>query len=241
MTAAEHAGPALTVAVVGGSGGCGASVLSAALATRAALAGRTVVAADLDTAGGGLDVVLGLERERGPRWRDLQGLRGAVDARPLRDRLPTSQEGVAVLSRDRSWLPPDLQLEPVVLAALATVTDLLLLDAPHDRIPLPAPDAVLLLALGTLPGLAGAQVVADRLLGEGLRPWLVTRSVRGPLRQRVSQVLDLPLLADLPDDAAVSTDLARGLAPATSARSRLGRVCDRVLSDLLVDRLEVAS
>ena len=76
------------VGVAGGSGGVGASVLVAALGVRAVTAGRTAVCVDGQRLGGGLDVTLGLEQERGLRWPDLAGVRGQVDGRELLRRLP---------------------------------------------------------------------------------------------------------------------------------------------------------
>src|SRR5690349_916184 len=57
----------LVLGVVGGSGGVGASSFAAVLA---ATAGRSLLV-DLDVAGGGLDVVLGIEAEAGARWSGL--------------------------------------------------------------------------------------------------------------------------------------------------------------------------
>jgi MinD-like ATPase involved in chromosome partitioning or flagellar assembly len=54
------------IAFVPTSGGVGSSTLAAAVAVRAAAAGRTVVAVDLDPLAGCLDVVFGLELE--PGW-----------------------------------------------------------------------------------------------------------------------------------------------------------------------------
>src|SRR5450631_1669926 len=89
------------IGVVGGSGGVGASVLTAAIAIRAAEAGMRPVALDGDRLGGGLDVTLGIEQERGVRWPDLAGARGRIDGDELLRRLP-SVDGVGVLSFDRS-------------------------------------------------------------------------------------------------------------------------------------------
>src|SRR5665647_2748950 len=53
------------IGVVGGSGGVGASVLTAAIAVRAAQADLRLVCLDGDRLGGGLDVTLGIEQEPG--------------------------------------------------------------------------------------------------------------------------------------------------------------------------------
>ena len=56
------------LAVVGGSGGVGASTFAAALATAAAPA--TLI--DLDPVSGGIDVLLGIEDVPGARWSGLR-------------------------------------------------------------------------------------------------------------------------------------------------------------------------
>ena len=88
------------VAVLGGSGGAGASTLAAALAVTARRAGATVALVDADPLGGGLDLLLGAEQEPGLRWPDLGSLHGPVAARALTDALP-SAGGVTLLSHTR--------------------------------------------------------------------------------------------------------------------------------------------
>src|SRR5690554_4111912 len=99
-----------TVAVLGSRGGAGASSFAAALARAAhgqevkarksrGRRRRNVVLADLAT-GAGLDVLLGLEHEPGPRWSEL-----ALDAGVDLGTLP-EWAGVRVVSRDRR--PDDL-------------------------------------------------------------------------------------------------------------------------------------
>ncbi len=122
---APTAGWATVVGVVGARGGVGASTVAAALALRVhrhgwhaerrrprrrgtGRAGATadvprVVLVDLDPAGGGLDVHLGIEDVPGVRWPDLAGARGDVSGPELTDLLP-DWAGVTVLSGDR-WRP----------------------------------------------------------------------------------------------------------------------------------------
>src|SRR5450631_1321486 len=91
--------------VVGGSGGVGASVLSAAIAVRAAQAGLRSVAVDGDRLGGGLEVTLGIVRERGARWPDLAGARGVSMAlscsRPFRRLTQWARSGSTALQTCR--------------------------------------------------------------------------------------------------------------------------------------------
>ena len=76
-------------------------MLTAAIAIRAAQTGLRPVCLDGDRLGGGLDVTLGIEQERGVRWPDLAGARGRLDGPELLRRLP-SVDGVGVLSFDRA-------------------------------------------------------------------------------------------------------------------------------------------
>ena len=68
VTAGRRRGAA--VAVVGGCGGAGASVLAAALAVTAVRHGGRALLVDCDPLGGGLDLVLGAEHVAGLRWPD---------------------------------------------------------------------------------------------------------------------------------------------------------------------------
>ncbi len=95
---------AAVIGVVGGSGGAGASTLAAAVATVAARSGLRTVLIDADPLGGGLDLLLGAEREAGLRWPDLLSARGRLQPGLLAATLP-EVDGLWVLSWDRtpSW------------------------------------------------------------------------------------------------------------------------------------------
>lgn len=97
----EGAGDGRLVRVVGGSGGVGASTLTAALAQVAS--GRmSSVAVELDPCGGGLDLLFGAETAPGWRWGDLRAAAGHVEG--LAGRLP-NVSGVDVLAHGRTSFP----------------------------------------------------------------------------------------------------------------------------------------
>src|SRR4051812_19306479 len=77
-------GTAQVLGVVGGSGGVGASAFAAVLA---AVAGESLLV-DVDAAGGGVDVLLGIEAVDGARWSDLHLAGGRLDASVLLAGLP---------------------------------------------------------------------------------------------------------------------------------------------------------
>ena len=81
----------VTLGVVGGSGGAGATTFACALGQLAARAGTAVVV-DLDPLGPGIDRVLGLEAAEGVRWDELCQTTGRLSARALREALPRRVE-----------------------------------------------------------------------------------------------------------------------------------------------------
>ena len=95
-----HEEPGAVVAVVSGRGGAGGSTLAAALALAGTRRGLRSTLVDMDPAGGGIDLLFGLETEPGPRWSELAQWRdGRLCGRSLRDALPTyaahSRHGLA--------------------------------------------------------------------------------------------------------------------------------------------------
>ena len=79
---ARPGGPARIVAVLGGRGGAGASVLAGGLAVTAARSRLRTLLVDADPLGGGLDLVLGWEQLEGLRWPGAHRRRRA--GRPTR-------------------------------------------------------------------------------------------------------------------------------------------------------------
>ncbi|HMO10966.1 MAG TPA: pilus assembly protein FlpE, partial [Actinotalea sp.] len=112
--------------VAGVSGGVGASTLAALLAQERSRAGR-VVLMDLG-AGGGLDVLLGLERVPGARWPDLDGLHGAVAPQDLDGLLPRWRS-VEVLSASRHGAPPGVDAVAEVVDAFRGAGAFVVVDA----------------------------------------------------------------------------------------------------------------
>ncbi|QVI24725.1 hypothetical protein KHQ06_07955 [Nocardia tengchongensis] len=94
-------GDGAVLAVAGAGAGAGASVLAAAIALTAAgrFRDRTILV-DCAPYGGGLDLLLGLEKAPGLRWPDLTIEHGRVSAPALHAALPTVS-GLAVLSCGR--------------------------------------------------------------------------------------------------------------------------------------------
>jgi hypothetical protein len=248
------------IAVLSASGGVGASCLAAALAVRAAAAGRSAVAVDLDRNSGRLDVVLGVEQEPGWRWPDLADVRGVVDGAGLADRLPVTA-GVAVLSGGPPWAPDQdpqdwLDTVPDVVAGLADAHAVTVLDVPRAAAVVgtvaPLVDAVVVVVGTQVVQLAAASLVvpgvrrvvdaarrtADDWSGPvvpPLEPWLVLRGARvePELEDLVTDELDVPVVAAVGDDRRLVAEVADGLPPGVRGRGALVRAADEILLRLV--------
>ncbi|MEU4169129.1 septum site-determining protein Ssd [Streptomyces sp. NPDC026665] len=221
--------PAITVGVLGGRGGAGASTLACALAITSAREGKRTLLVDADPLGGGLDVLLGGETAEGLRWPAFAASRGRVGGGALEESLPRLH-ALRVLSWDRSdtvTVPP--QAVRAVLAAARRRGGVVVVDLPR-RIDegvaeiLAQLDMGLLVVPADLRSVAAAGRVASAA-GMVLRDLrIVVRGPRAPgLDDReVARLLDLPLVGGLP---AESFPLDGGPPPGSAAKGPLARFC----------------
>ncbi|MFF4224774.1 septum site-determining protein Ssd [Streptomyces sp. L500] len=222
--------PALTVGVVGGRGGAGASTLACALAVGAARAGRRTMLIDGDPLGGGLDVLLGGERAEGLRWPAFADSRGRVAGQALEEALP-ELHSLRVLSWDRgdcTAVPPEAMR--AVLAAARRRGGVVVVDLPR-RLDEPAVEALDQLDLGLLvvPAELRAVAAAHRVastLGMLLRD--LRAVVRGPFgsgleADEIARLLGIPLAGELPLEPGLSDALDAGRPPGGAERGPLAR------------------
>jgi len=229
------------IGVAGGSGGVGASVLTSAIAVRAAQAGLRSACLDGDRLGGGLDVTLGIEQEPGVRWPDLAAARGRLDGPELMRRLP-SVDGVCVLSFDRARdVPLSSEIVHEVLLALSLAADIVVVDLPrpdHEIFAALAPsvDAIVLLAGSGIGDLAGASAICEHLVRACSDVWLCLRpSGKGShFADTVAGALDLPLLAVVREEPSLAADLLHGIPAGCSARGALAAAADTVLARCVI-------
>jgi len=209
------------IGVVGARGGVGASTLAAALARRLARHGPTCLV-DLEHAGGGLDVLVGLEDSTGLRWPDLADARGAVAGDELAALLPR-WGSCAVLSADRTRPgPPPADAVADVLSALAphhahVVIDLDRADVLARGPGLAACRTTLVLVPRDLRGVAGVLALRAAILGVVPDVRLV---VRGPAPGglgvlELAHVVDLPVAASMGPDRRIAAAVERGAGPST--------------------------
>jgi secretion/DNA translocation related CpaE-like protein len=239
--AAEGVGaPALTVAVMGGRGGAGASTLACALAVTAAREGHRTVLVDVDPLGGGLDVLLGGEEAVGLRWPDLASSRGRVNAVELEQSLPRLHR-LAALSWDRGdTLTIPVEAVRTVLGAARRRGGVVVLDLPR-RIDDAAAEALEQADLGLLvvPAELRAMAASSRVAAAvAMRLSDLRAVVRGPAPSgitggEVAHGLRLPLAGELAPEPGLAADLECGRPPGARPKGPLGRFCTAFLTEAL--------
>jgi len=211
------------LAVIGGQGGAGASVLATAVAVAGVRDGERVLLIDCDPLGGGLDLLLGAEDVQGLRWPDISLSEGRVPAASLRAALPVLPLGdgeLSVLSCDRSGAGPRPGAVASVLDAGRRAGHTVVCDVP--RYPteaalaaLDAADLTVLLVPAQVRSTVAASRVAGLLRKRGTAPRLVVRGPApgGVTPRDVAAALGLPLLHAMRPQPGLARALDRGTPP----------------------------
>lgn len=224
--------PALTVGVIGGRGGAGASTLACALALASARAQVRTLLVDADPLGGGLDVLLGGETTEGLRWPAFAASRGRLGAGALEESLP-QLHSLRVLSWDRGdhvAVPP-----PAVRAVLAAARrrgGVVVVDLPR-RMDEGVAEALAQIDLGILvvPSELRAVAAAHRMAAA---TGMVLRDLRVAVRQPyapgltahdVAALLGLELAGEVPVESALLRCPDGRTPPAADVRGPLARFC----------------
>src|SRR4051812_24145269 len=237
LTDVVDSGPArgLTIGVVGGSGGSGATTFACALAQLAARAGPAVVI-DADPFGPGADRVLGLDLVDGVRWDALGHTTGRLSARALRESLPR-RDGVAALSWYAGAKPRRLQpfAAREALSAARRGHDTVVIDLPRAPDPLVDEiasrcDQVLLTVVTTVAGVAAAMRTRGRFADPAPLGLVVRGS--GLDDESLARLVGAPVLVRMNDQRGLAESIDLGLGPVRSRRGPLGRAAASVLATL---------
>jgi secretion/DNA translocation related CpaE-like protein len=200
------------VAVIGGRGGAGASIFSAALA----LAAGDALLVDVDPWGGGVDLVLGIELQPGLRWPDVAVENGRLSLAAVRDALPCHQ-GVCVLSGTRRGV--DIAGESLLAVVDAgrrggatVVCDLSRNMSEAAEAALDAANLVVVVGACDVRSCASSASLASALLGINPNIGLVARgpSPGGLRAAEVARAAGLPLLAAMRPEPNLPGRLERG-------------------------------
>lgn len=193
----QRAARGSVVAVIGGRGGAGASIFSAALA----LAARDALLVDADPWGGGVDLLLGIEQQPGLRWPDIAVENGRLSLAAVRDALPCHQ-GICVLSGTRRGAHITGGAVLAVVDAgrrggATVVCDLSRNLTEAAEAALDTADLVVVVGACDVRSCASSAAMAPTLLGINPNVGLVARgpSPGGLRAAEVARVAGLPLLA----------------------------------------------
>lgn len=212
----------LTISVLGGRGGAGASTLAAALAVTGMRRGMAAMLVDGDPLGGGIDLLLGGEDSGGLRWPDLAGTRGRVNGAALRDALPRVDQ-LTVLSWDRGDV---LTIDPEAMQAV--------LGAAQRSSELVVPAEVRATASAARVAAAAGIVAADlRVVVRGPAP-------SGLPAEVVADALGLPLAGVLRPEPGLAAALERGEPPARRGKGPLAHFCTGFLAAAVEGRRAAA-
>lgn len=208
------------VAVVGGRGGAGASVVAASVGLGISKAGGSALLVDCDPLGGGVDLVLGAERSSGLRWPDLGVRSGRVSMSELEAALPCRRHGagrLSVLSCGREGPGPSPQAVAAVVEAGRRAGRVVVCDLPR-RLDEGAGEAARRADLIVLvvPAEIRACVAATRVLAQlGDGQDRVRVLARGPApdglnAHDVAGVVGAPLLGWMPRQRGLARAVERG-------------------------------
>jgi secretion/DNA translocation related CpaE-like protein len=231
----------LVIGVLGGSGGVGASVVAAGLALRATEGARNSVLVDLDPAGGGADLLLGVEQQPGQRWSDLCTVRGSLDVEVLAPVVHPQHPGLHVLAWPRAGADVETTTIAAVLDACRTRFDTVVVDLPRQSLPpalLTQVDRLLVVTGVDVRACAAASVIArdaSAQTREMSAATTVSAVVRGPGPTphdavHIAEFLGLPLAGEVLWEPRLAQDIEDGRAPGSRRRGQIWVGCEQVLS-----------
>ncbi|HEY3468886.1 MAG TPA: septum site-determining protein Ssd [Amycolatopsis sp.] len=223
-TPAEEAG--LVLAVVGGRGGAGASVFAATLALAADRDPGGALLVDCDPLGGGLDLLLGLEKIPGPRWSEVQ-LSGRISVPSLAAALPRRRHrggSLPVLACGSEGQGPSAESLSAVVSAGRRAGRTVVCDLPRTLGPAAAEavtvaDLVVLLVPVEFRACMAAKQVLRALSELTARIGVVAcgRSLTGASPTQTAGLLGPPLLTTMPAERGLPAAVERGEFPAKPA------------------------
>lgn len=232
-------GQGAVLAVVGGSGGVGATSLATALAFTGARLGQRSMVIDADPLGGGVDLLVGAEQLSGWRWPRLataSGHLGDLSGHLVRvegvDILPIGRDG------EQRTLPDSEPMRAVLLSASRS-HDLVTVDVPRSltgagREVLRRAHHTLLVVHNDVRGVAAGRQVLRELDGTCSSVAVVVR--RSPWHglppDATAEALGLVMVGSVSGEPALRQGAERGEPPGRSARSRLSRSCRIILDNL---------
>jgi len=207
----------LCVAIIPGSGGAGASLLSVGLAFHARQLFSDVVLVDLDESSAGLDIVLGIETQPGMRWQDFHSLTGSISGSDILRGLP-ARDGVALLTHNDSKSTPAKFAPDAIIEQLRGVSGLVIIDFPRFTNQIAAVkilqqcDVAFVVSPSTVRGSATTKIAISKISKHVTTTELVIRNLPGTNLDalRIAQSLDVPLAGVVNSDPRIVEQIEQG-------------------------------
>jgi secretion/DNA translocation related CpaE-like protein len=234
------------VAVIGGCGGAGASVLAASVGLTASRAGGRALLVDCDPLGGGVDLLFGAELTVGSRWPELTVDSGRVSMAALQEALPECGDSggrLSFVSCDRDGPGPSGAAIAAVIEAGRRAGRTVVCDLPRhltgaalsavDRA-----DLVVVVVPAALRACFAARQVVQRV---DARARQVLVLVRWPSPSELSpsdvaNLVGLRLLASMGPERGLGKELERGVF-SPKPKGPLATASGAVLAAVHADRL----
>ena len=221
------------VAVIGGRGGAGASLLAVAVAQAA----NDSLLVDVDPWAGGIDLLVGAETTPGVRWPDLALRGGRLTWSAVRDALP-QHRGISMLSGTRRGRELDAAAVQAVVDAGRRGGATVVCDLPRRltdavEIALDTADLVVVVTPCDVRACAATATIVPVLAGINPNIGLVVRgpSPGGLRAEEVAAIAAAPLVASMKPDPGLSEQLEHG-GLRLGRRSALAAAARRVLAVL---------
>ena len=234
-TARDDDARGAVVAVIGGCGGAGASLLAVALAQTAGDA----LLVDVDPWAGGIDLLVGAETAPGVRWPDLALEGGRLTWSAVRDALPRHR-GISMLSGTRRGRELDSAAVQAVLDAGRRGGATVVCDLPRRltdavEIALDTADLVVVVTPCDVRACAATATIVPVLAGINPSIGLVVRgpSPGGLRADEVADIATVPLLTAMKPEPGLPEQLEHG-GLRLGRRSVLAAAARRVLAVLPV-------
>lgn len=221
----------VSIGVIGGSGGAGATTFAGALASVAAHQSATCLI-DTDPLGPGVDRVLGMDDREGVRWDALEQTSGRMGARSLREALPC-RDDLRVLTWTTGLAGP---LQPFAvreaMSAAARGHDTVVLDLARNGGDLAEElmarcQHLVVLVRASVPGLASAArfVAGARETG----PVTLVLRGNGVDAAEAGRVVGAPVAVAMSDQRGLDECFDLGVGPIRSKRCVLARAAEETL------------
>lgn len=222
------------LAVLGASGGAGASTLAAGLVRASVAAGRRALIIDADPHSAGIDLVLGAEGAAGVRWPDLANATGRISPQTLEHALPVV-DGVVVVAPDPrtpTVIVPEV-LEAVLDAGVRGFDDVIVdlsrrMDAIGDHVGQRAQRTLLVIPNRVLATITAGAIITDLSARVPHLVPVVRAHRQGIDPDRIAEAIGMPLFGTIPYRSHVAEAAECGDPPDTD--EEFARACRELLN-----------